>query len=161
MNDWGLRKLASFALLVLIWSAYDSAFANGSFSTLSAGSVVFVTFLSASLFVAWMAAAMAGSIAWLDREDVIAAAFCVPAKSPALGMPLISIMFAGVHKADMAKMYLPMVFYQCIQVGMSSLATNPLRKWLANAPKQPGQKGFSDTESGEEALLERTNRTAE
>lgn len=161
MNDWGLRKLASLALLVLIWSAYDSAFANGSFSTISAGRVAFVVFLLAGLFVAWMVAAIAGSIAWLGREEVIAAAFCVPAKSPALGMPLIAIMFAGVPKADMAKMYLPMVFFQCIQLGLSGLATIPLRKWQSNAPNQGEQKDASDAESGKEVMTERTNCTAE
>lgn len=161
INDWGLKKLASFALLVLIWSAYDSAFANGSFSTLSAGSLAFVAFLSASLFVTWMVAAIAGSIAWLGREDAIAAAFCVPAKSPALGVPLITIMFAGVSKADMASMCLPMVFFQCMQLGLSSLATIPLRRWRASTSRPSQQKDSSDAESGKGVLPETMDLTAE
>ena len=72
---------------------------------------------------------------WLPREDVIAAAFSIPAKSPALGITLAAVAFAGISDQQSAKICIPLVFYQCIQTCLSSLATVPLRRWQARRPK--------------------------
>lgn len=139
MDIWNLKKLASVALLVLIWSTYDSAFATGSFASISGANIVCLVSILIGLFIVWMLAALL-SMLWLSCEDTIAAAFCIPAKSPALGMPLVAVVFAGIPDAEAAKICIPLVFYQCIQTCLSSLATIPLRRWQARQARQPGKE---------------------
>lgn len=135
MDGWNLKKLSSVALLMLIWSAYDSAFATGSFASISDSNILFLVLVSIGLFIVWMLMALL-SMLWLSREDVIAAAFCIPTKSPALGMPLAAVIFAGISEEQAAKVCIPLVFYQCIQTCLSSLATIPLQRWQARQPRK-------------------------
>ena len=152
MNTWKARKLASFALLVLIWSAFDGAFASNSFSTLRDTDVAFLVLVDVGLLVFWMAASLLLAACFLSREDAIAVAFCVPTKTPALGVPLVTLIFAGVSDVVAAKLYLPMIVLQCVQTCIGSLATIPLRKWQARQRKgERGGKSGSDECSSLEA----------
>ncbi|KAK8852189.1 sodium bile acid symporter family protein, partial [Apiospora arundinis] len=135
MNKWKGRKLASFSLLVLIWSAFDGAFASHSFATLRDTDVVFLVLVDVGLLVFWMAASLLLAALFLSREDAIAVAFCVPTKTPALGVPLVTLIFAGVSDVVAAKLYLPMIILQCVQTCIGSLATIPLKKWQARPRK--------------------------
>ena len=145
MNTWNGRKLASFALLVLIWSAFDGAFASDSFSTLRDTDVVFLVLVDVGLLVFWMAASLFLTAPFLSSEDAIAVSFCVPTKTPALGVPLVTIIFAGVSDVIAAKLYLPMIILQCVQTCIGSLATIPLKKWQACPRKgRKGRKSGSD-----------------
>lgn len=92
--------------------------------------LVFAVFLAIALFFLWMTAALLASLACgLPREDVIAAMFCVATKTPALGLPLLSTVFAGLDDMSAAEMTVPMVLFQCVQTCLCSLATIPLRRW--------------------------------
>ncbi|KAK8104401.1 uncharacterized protein PG998_011434, partial [Apiospora kogelbergensis] len=136
MNTWKARKLASFALLVLIWSAFDGAFASHSFSTLRGTDVAFLVLVDVGLLVFWMTASLFLAALFLSREDAIAVAFCISTKTPALGVPLVTLIFAGVSDVVAAKLYLPMIVLQCVQTCIVSVATIPLKKWQARPRKR-------------------------
>lgn len=150
------RRLASLSLLALIWSACDSAFETGAMAALGRTNIVFAVFLAVALFLLWAAAAMLASLAYLPREDVISAMFCVSTKTPALGLPLISTVFAGLGDMDAAKLTVPMVLFQCVQTCLSSLATIPLRRWRVpkSADPEATEVGSEDSGSGADQVPE-------
>ncbi|KAI1370848.1 sodium bile acid symporter family protein [Hypoxylon crocopeplum] len=133
MTTYKASKLASLSLLTLIWSAYDGAFETGSFSSLKPSNIVFFVFISVALCLFWAIAAMLASILWLPKEDCIAIVFCVSTKTPALGVPLINLVFAEITQVDSAKMCIPMVVFQCVQTCLGSIATIMFRKWVEKA----------------------------
>ncbi|KAK8043431.1 hypothetical protein PG993_005861 [Apiospora rasikravindrae] len=143
MTSWKGKKLASFALLVLIWSAFDGAFASNSFSTLHDTDIEFLVLVDVGLLIFWMVASLFLAALILSREDAIAVAFCVPTKTPALGVPLVTLIFAGVSDVVAAKLYLPMIVLQCVQTCIGSLATIPLKKWQARPRKGGSEDGGS------------------
>ncbi|KAK8061645.1 hypothetical protein PG994_008011 [Apiospora phragmitis] len=124
MTAWRGRRLASFALLVLIWSAFDGAFASDSFSTLRDTDIAFLVLVDIGLLIFWMTASLFLAALFLSREDAIAVA---------------------VSDVVATKLYLPMIIFQCVQTCLCSLATIPLKKWQANLQK---------AESGDESVLE-------
>ncbi|KAB8258043.1 putative sodium bile acid cotransporter [Aspergillus pseudonomiae] len=129
--EWKMSKLSSFALLVIIWSTYDGAFESDAFSEVRSDNMVFVVFILIALFLVCIAIAILVSWLWLSREDTIAVAYLVPTKTPAMGVPITTIMFMGLPEAAQSRMKLPMVIYQGIQTTLSSLLTIPLRRWQA------------------------------
>ncbi|KAJ4413448.1 hypothetical protein N0V82_008522 [Gnomoniopsis sp. IMI 355080] len=149
------RKLASIALLILIWSACDSAFETGAIAALGQNNMIFAVFLAVALFIFWLGAAMLASILLhLPRGDVIAAMFCVSTKTPALGLPLITALYAGLDASNSAKLTVPMVLYQCVQTCLSSLATIPLRRWRKEEsdPEDAKENSSSDVRQVQEEL---------
>ncbi|OTA95171.1 hypothetical protein M434DRAFT_226228 [Hypoxylon sp. CO27-5] len=132
MTTYKGSKLASFALLILIWSAYDGAFETGTLSRMRATNVVFMVLISVALYLLWASLTLLASMFWLSKEDSIAAVFCVATKTPALGVPLITLIFVGITPATKSEMAIPMVVFQCIQTCLSSLATILFRRWLRN-----------------------------
>ncbi|KAK7962122.1 sodium bile acid cotransporter [Apiospora aurea] len=131
MHDYQAIRLGSLSLLVLLWSGYDSAFASHAFADVEKTQIFGVVVICLSLFVLWMLVTIAASITFLDREDTIAAAFCIPTKSPALGIPLATILFAGMSVEDTAKVHIPLIIFQFVQTCLSNLASIPLRRWRA------------------------------
>ncbi|OTA55212.1 sodium bile acid symporter family protein [Hypoxylon sp. EC38] len=132
MTTYKGSKLASLALLALIWSAYDGAFETGTLSNMRATNVVFMVLISVALYLLWASLTLLASMFWLSKEDSIAAVFCVATKTPALGVPLITLIFVGITPATKSEMAIPMVVFQCIQTCLSSLATILFRRWLRN-----------------------------
>ncbi|KAK9600199.1 hypothetical protein V6Z92_000288 [Aspergillus fumigatus] len=129
--EWKLSKLGSCALLVLIWSTYDGAFASNAFAEIPSNNMVFTVFILVALFCLWITIAFVVSRVWLSREDTIAVSYLVSTKTPAMGVPLTTIMFKGLSAAQQSRTRLPMVIFQAIQIAGSSLLTIPLRKWQA------------------------------
>ncbi|KAF4217180.1 hypothetical protein CNMCM5878_006424 [Aspergillus fumigatiaffinis] len=129
--EWKMSKLGSCALLVLIWSTYDGAFASNAFAEIPSNNMIFTVFILVALFCVWITIAFAVSRVWLSREDTIAVSYLVSTKTPAMGVPLTTIMFVGLSAAEQSRTRLPMVIFQAIQIAGSSLLTIPLRKWQA------------------------------
>ncbi|PKX95167.1 bile acid:sodium symporter family protein [Aspergillus novofumigatus IBT 16806] len=129
--QWKMSKLGSCALLVLIWSTYDGAFASNAFAEIPSNNMIFTVFILVALFCVWITIAFALSRVWLSREDTIAVSYLVSTKTPAMGVPLTTIMFVGLSSAEQSRTRLPMVIFQAIQIAGSSLLTIPLRKWQA------------------------------
>ncbi|MCJ1287869.1 hypothetical protein MMC26_007221 [Xylographa opegraphella] len=143
---WQLNKLVSFALLVIIWQTFDEAFESGAFKSVQGSNVIFVVFISAALYIVWLAICFVASIFWLPKKDTIAVVFCVPLKTPAMGVPLSSVMFVGLSDVEASKLRIPMVIFQIIQVLLSSLLTIPLRHWVERDEAAGGEKGEAQAE---------------
>lgn len=128
--EWKVGKLGSLALVTIIWSSYDQAFQSGAFASVKNNNLIFVVFISVAFFLLWLAISLLTSMLWLDKENVISMAFTIPAKSPAIGIPLTQTLFAGLSTINKSKIQIPLVIFQGLQIGFSSLLTVPFRKWV-------------------------------
>lgn len=116
---------------MIIWDTYDGAFAAKAFDDIPSNNMIFIVFILITLFFIWITIAFVISQFWLPREDTIAVSYLVPTKTPAMGVPLTTIMFVGLSAAQQSRMRLPMVIFQAIQTSASSILTIPFRKWQA------------------------------
>lgn len=129
-KQWKLNKLASVALLLVVWQTYDQAFESGAFTSVKTSNIIFVIFISVAFYIMWLMVCFLTSIPWLPKEDTISVAYCVPAKTPAMGVPISTVMFLGLSTIDESKIQIPLVTYQGIQIAFGSLLTMVLRKWI-------------------------------
>ncbi|KAI7278979.1 hypothetical protein KC345_g5626 [Hortaea werneckii] len=104
---WKLNKLSMLALLVILWQTYDKAFASQAFSSVPGDNMVFVVF-----------------------KDVVAVCYCVPAKGPAMGVPLATTIFAGIEPVLESKILIPIIIYQGLQVALGTILV-PIRPALS------------------------------
>ncbi|TLD29741.1 sodium bile acid symporter family protein [Venturia nashicola] len=125
-----LSKLASICLLVLIWQTYDQAFSSRAFQSIKASNIIFIVFMSIALFFIFLAVCFFTSTMWLPRQDTISVCYCVPAKTPAMGVPLANVMFLGLSTQLKSKIQIPMVIYQGLQIVAGSLLTMAFRHWI-------------------------------
>lgn len=95
--------------------------------------MVFIVFISIAFYLIWSAICISISSLWLSKEDTIAVAYCVPAKTPAMGVPLATVMFAGLSPIVLSKIQVPMVIYQGLQIVAGSLLTIVFRKWVGES----------------------------
>lgn len=128
--DWKLNKIGSLSLLIIIWQTFDQAFESGAFQSLKASNMVFIVFISIAFYIIWTAICVLSSIPWLAKKDTIAVAYCVPAKTPAMGVPLSAVMFTGLSTITKSKIQIPMVIFQGFQIAGGSLMTLVFRKWI-------------------------------
>lgn len=135
-----LAKIGSICLVIIIWSAYDQAFQTGAFSSVKSDNMIFIVFISVALFAIYLAICFFASILWLPKADTIAVVYCVPAKTPAMGIPLAQTMFAGLSPILEAKIQIPMVIYQGLQVAAGSLLTLAWRRWIKPDEEREAQK---------------------
>lgn len=138
--DWKLNKLGSFCLLAIIWQTYDGAFESGAFSTIKASNKLFIVFISIALYPLYLAICFLTSTLWLSKSDTIAVAYCVPAKTPAMGVPLITTMYVGLSMMEESKIQIPLVIYQGFQIAFGSVLTVAFRKWILPEEQQQQQQ---------------------
>ena len=129
-TDWKLGKIGSVALLVIIWQTFDQAFATGAFGSVKTDNMIFIVFISIAFFILWLSICLSSSMIWLPKEDVIAVAYCVPAKTPAMGVPLTTVLYVGLKAVDESKLQIPLVIFQAFQIACGSLMTIVFRKWV-------------------------------
>ena len=140
-SEWKLSKLSSFSLLIIIWQTYDQAFETGAFTSVKGNNVVFVVFISIAFYLVWSTVCISLSLLWLPKEDTIAVAYCVPAKTPAMGVPLATVMFVGLSPIISSKLQIPMVIYQGLQIAFGSILTIAFRKWIGPAKAEQDTEG--------------------
>lgn len=125
-----LAKLASLCLLVIIWSAYDRAFASRTFATVPGTNMALVVALSVAFYALWLVLSVVLARALgFSKRDTIAIAYCAPAKTPAMGVPLAGAMFVGLDAATASKLQIPLVIFQGLQIAAGSIVTVPFRRW--------------------------------
>ncbi|CRL28589.1 Bile acid:sodium symporter [Penicillium camemberti] len=139
-----LPKLATFCLLLLIWSTFSSCFATGALQTLSAQSIVFVILFNIILYITLTAVCffcsrpprIFGSRRWskpifkrMSPEETIAVCFCGPAKSTALGIPLLYAMWQPVDLFLKAKTSVPVLLYTTEQICVAHFFVQLFRWW--------------------------------
>ena len=145
-RDWKLSKLGSISLLVIIWQTFDQAFATGAFQSVQGDNIVFVLFISIAFYGLWTIICVSLSLLWLEKADTIAVAYIVPAKTPAMGVPLSNVMFPGLSAIAASKLQIPMVIFQGLQIGAGSLLTLFFRKWIGKGNEKE-DAGNTQTES--------------
>jgi len=151
LKDWNINKLGAFALLAVIWQTFDQAFAAGAFTSVKSSNMIFLVFISVAFFLLWLAITFGVGIMWLKREDVVSTCFCIPAKTPAMGVPLATVMFVGLSSLEGAKLQIPIVIYQGLQIVFSSFLTYVFRKWIRAGKKAEALKSATDPERLPEA----------
>ncbi|MCJ1283333.1 hypothetical protein MMC26_002661 [Xylographa opegraphella] len=144
---WQLKRLSSLALLLIIWQTYDEAFATGAFSSVKSDNILFVIFISIAFYAIWTVTCVALSLLWLGKKDTIAVAYCVPAKTPAMGVPLANVMFAGLSAINVSKIQIPMVIFQGFQIAAGSLLTIAFRRWIRPEEERAVEEVSSHDES--------------
>ncbi|KAJ5956239.1 hypothetical protein N7501_010518 [Penicillium viridicatum] len=141
-----LPKLATFCLLLLIWATFSSCFATGALQTLSAQSIVFVILFNIILYITLTAVCffcsrpprIFSSRRWskpifkrMSPEETIAVCFCGPAKSTALGIPLLYAMWQPVDLFLKAKTSVPVLLYTTEQICVAHFFVQLFRWWHA------------------------------
>ncbi|KNG81613.1 sodium bile acid symporter family protein [Aspergillus nomiae NRRL 13137] len=147
-TTWKLSKLSSVCLLLVVWQAYDAAFSSEVFTSVKSSNIIFVVFISIAMFLVWLTVSVSVSALWLSREDTVAVAYCVPAKTPAMGVPLANLIFTGLDVSQKAKIQLPMVIFQGLQIAFGSLLVPVFRGWLVRKvyPDHGGECGSLEEE---------------
>ena len=159
--DWKLIKIGSFGMLTLLWQTFDHAFATGAFSTAKTSNIVFIVLITVVNYAVWLIVSFLLSILWLDRKDTVSVAMTAPAKTLALGMPLSFLMFEGIGSLQEAKMQVPMLIFQVLQMGLASLSTLGFRRWVDAGEKQVAKsravEGSKDAPKKEDEQTEVVN----
>ncbi|KAF7717606.1 Uncharacterized protein PECH_007616 [Penicillium ucsense] len=139
-----LPKLSSACMLLLIWTTFSSCFATGALQSLSVQSIIFVVFFNIVLYIALTVISffscqppkMLHRYSWsqhlfksLPPEETIAVCFCSPAKSTALGLPLLYAMWAPVDFYTKAKTSVPVLLYTTEQICVAQFMVQLFRRW--------------------------------
>ena len=171
----GFKKYTGILVLVMVWTAFSSAFS----SQFTAGiSILYVFFiivllylinlgLTALIFVPLQRCSLTSDLdselsesndkkfTWVvSKGDVIAALCTVPQKTMAMGLPLIQLVYAN-RPNDIAILGLPLIMYHAVQLFINGLLI-PVFKRYNNGLISPTMDDSSeeDHKSNEEVLLE-------
>lgn len=128
--EWKIGKFGSMAMLSLLWQTFDHAFGTDAFSSVKPSNMIFIVFIMVINYGLWLVISVALSMLWLDRKDTISVAMCAPAKTLALGVPLSFLLFTDITGLEEAKIQIPMLMFQVLQMGLASLATIGFRRWV-------------------------------
>lgn len=156
--EWKIGKFASLAMLTLLWQTFDHAFGTGAFLSIKRSNMIFIVFITVGNYSLWLAISVGLSVLWLDRKDTVAVAMCAPAKTLALGMPLSFLMFRGITGLDEAKIQIPMLIFQVLQMGLASLTTIAFRRWVDTAESRKMSSGDEESsiQEQEQEIEEKT-----
>ncbi|KAJ5159586.1 uncharacterized protein N7482_006590 [Penicillium canariense] len=173
MQKTRLPKLSSVCMLLLIWTTFSSCFATGALQSLSAQSIIFVVLFNIALYIALTVISFFSSrppkfllnhrwfesvLKCMPPEETIAVCFCSPAKSTALGLPLLYAMWAPVDLYTKAKTSIPVLLYTTEQICVAQFFVQLFRRWHAQlAEKQDVEHGNHP----DEVEVDMTERPAE
>lgn len=146
-----------FAIAITDYSAYLAYFAAAQVEA-DAGSVIALLVICAALYLIFTV----GCLAFMDappvkralktnRGDAIAVAMCAATKTVALGIPLISVIYASSPKAGI--LAVPLLMYHALQILLGAVIIPPLRRWrdaeVKPAPAASAPAGTEAAEAGE------------
>ncbi|KAJ6068926.1 hypothetical protein N7499_010813 [Penicillium canescens] len=158
-----LPKLATVCMLLLIWSTFSSCFATGALQSLSAQSVVFVVLFNIALYIFLTLICFLGSRPprilssrkWsepmfkrMSPEETIAVCFCGPAKSTALGIPLLYAMWQPIDLFTKAKTSVPVLLYTTEQICVAHFFVQIFQRWHARIVEKEHVEYAGDAEAG-------------
>jgi solute carrier family 10 (sodium/bile acid cotransporter), member 7 len=130
-STYKLGKLGSVSLLIIIWQTYDSAFSSSALQSMRTSNAVFLVCMSTAFFLTFLALSLLFcKLARFERADTVAVCYCVPAKTPAMGVPMSTVLFVGMSPFIEAQLQLPLVIYQGLQIMAGTILTVPFRKWV-------------------------------
>ena len=123
-----LRHIPSILLLYIIWCVFSATFVLGIDPALVKAvswTILFATVLHAVVLgISWSCSAI--SLFRFTHEDRIAALFCSTQKTLALGIPLVSILYA--QRPDLVWLTLPLIIYHPLQLFIGGVLVARLAK---------------------------------
>ncbi|KAK9457771.1 SBF-like CPA transporter family-domain-containing protein [Dipodascopsis uninucleata] len=145
-----VNKWASIFLIFIMWSAFSTSFYTGAFKSSTAQTKALVLLLGIGLYWIFVGVSLAltrGSHKihfknkYLDaivgffrfsKRDTIAICYVVPAKTPALGVPLVTALYshAAIGEKEKSMLLIPMILYQIEQLTFSNLTIPLFRRWV-------------------------------
>ncbi|KAK9370532.1 SBF-like CPA transporter family-domain-containing protein [Lipomyces kononenkoae] len=146
-----INKFSSVFLILIMWSTFSSCFATGAFKSLtpqSTGLVLMLDFglywffLFSTLVVTRGSRKLHSKNKYLEsilnffrfnKRDTIAICYVVPAKTPALGVPLINALYANhpdISDQTRQILQIPIILYQIEQLCFSSSSIPFFRRWV-------------------------------
>ncbi|RDW79167.1 uncharacterized protein DSM5745_06019 [Aspergillus mulundensis] len=146
IQKYRIAKLGSFCLLLMIWSTFSSCFATGALQGLSTESIIFVVLFNIALYMFLTAVCFSISrppqslcsrttfggwqiLRQMPAEETIAVCFCGPAKSTALGIPLLYAMWTPVDLYIKAKTSVPVLLYTTEQLFVAHFFVHAFKWW--------------------------------
>ncbi|PLB51221.1 hypothetical protein P170DRAFT_382570 [Aspergillus steynii IBT 23096] len=161
LQRYRIPKIGTVCMLLLVWTTFSSCFATGALQTLSTRSIIFVVFFNIALyifltgvcFVLCRPPRVLSSLGFgtshvfkrISAEETIAVCFCGPAKSTALGIPLLYAMWTPVDLFVKAKTSVPVLLYTTEQICIAHFFVHVLRKWrgrvLEMEEREKGREG--------------------
>ncbi|KAI9375622.1 putative sodium bile acid cotransporter [Aspergillus egyptiacus] len=147
MQRYKIAKIGSVCLLLMIWTTFSSCFATGALQDLSTESIIFVVLFNIALYVFLTAVCFSISrppkglyrhtrigrwyvLKSISPEETIAVCFCGPAKSTALGIPLLYAMWTPVDLFVKAKTSVPVLLYTTEQMFVAHFFVHAFRWWV-------------------------------
>jgi sodium/bile acid cotransporter 7 len=121
---------------VIIWQTYDSAFSSDALRFVPGSNIAFIVFISITIFSLLLCVSLLSAKVWMNRADTVAVCYCVPAKTPAMGVPMSTVLFIGIAPALEARIQLPLVIYQGLQIMAGTVLTVPFKRWVDSEKKK-------------------------
>ncbi len=87
----------------------------------------------------------------MDKRETIAVVFCAPAKTQAMGVPLVQAMYASASEATRASLQVPIVLYTVEGILIAQVLVTVFKRWLAVEPEKAIESGT--TSSGDSSQL--------
>ena len=153
-------------------STFSSCFATGALQTLSASSIVFVVLFNIALYMFLTAACFFFSrppiilssgvsvtvrgkachpFRQMSPQETIAVCFCGPAKSTALGIPLLYAMWGSLDLYIKSKTSVPVLLYTTEQICVAHFFVHMFKWWHRRVDRKSASK--SDVECDGEGDL--------
>ncbi|KAL2851593.1 putative sodium bile acid cotransporter [Aspergillus pseudoustus] len=152
MQKYKIAKIGSACLLLMIWTTFSSCFATGALQGLTTESIIFVTLFNIALYVFLTIICFALSrppqglcritfgrwqvFKQIPPVETIAVCFCGPAKSTALGIPLLYAMWTPVDLFLKAKTSVPVLLYTTEQMFVAHFFVHAFRWWTRRLEKR-------------------------
>jgi sodium/bile acid cotransporter 7 len=137
-------KLSTVCMLLLVWTTFSSAFETHALEALSTPSIVFTVLFNVALylFLTLVCFYISRPPQFLQRgqvmkrifrpmppEETIAICFCGPAKTTALGIPLLYAMWSSMDLFIAAKTSIPVLLYTTEQICVAHFMVYVFRRW--------------------------------
>ncbi|KAJ8103490.1 SBF-like CPA transporter family-domain-containing protein [Lipomyces tetrasporus] len=178
-DKFKINKFSSVFLILIMWSTFSSCFATGAFAALSPQSTGLVLMMDFGLYWFFLFSTLVvtrGSrklhfknkyldsvlnFFRFDKRDTIAICYVVPAKTPALGVPLINALYAnhsGISDQMKQMLQIPIILYQIEQLCFSSSSVPVFRRWVRD--EEEAAKLEAEEKARTEQLRESSNSSS-
>ncbi|KAL4780166.1 putative sodium bile acid cotransporter [Aspergillus varians] len=171
IQKYKIAKIGTVCLLLMIWVTFSSCFATRALQDLSTESVIFVVLFNIALYVFLTAVCFSLSrpaqslcdratfgrwqiLKQMPPEETIAVCFCGPAKSTALGIPLLYAMWTPVNLFVKAKTSVPVLLYTTEQMFVAHFFVHAFRWWKRRLERSRSRECAEAAEDGRTELDE-------
>lgn len=125
-------------------ATFCTAFASGALQTITPPTVAFIIMINLIVCIAFTTFSYYCSrpptflhnlsprlFRRIDKEETIAICFCAPGKTQALGIPLISAMYASANDQTRSLIQVPMILYTAEQILVGQVLVWLFKRWIA------------------------------